>query len=66
MKWLSVFEQSRIYGGVYKEDELPQFHIPVKNSWFQKRLHWVRQQHRTELFDQSKKDSSPQKAPKDI
>jgi hypothetical protein len=66
MKWQSIFEQSRIYGGVYNGDELPQFHIPVKNSWFQRRLNWVRQQQRTELLDQSKKDSTFQKPPKDV
>lgn len=66
MKWQSIFEQSRIYGGVYKEEELPQFRIPVKNSWFQKRLHWVRQQQRTELLDPSKKYSISQKPPKGV
>jgi hypothetical protein len=66
MKWQSIFEQSRIYGGIYNGDELPEFHIPVKNSWFQRRLHWVREQHRTELGDQIKKCSTPQKPPKGI
>jgi hypothetical protein len=56
MNWQLIFEQSRIYGGLYKGDELPQvFRIPVTNSWFQKRLEYVRRQQRTEPLDPSKK-----------
>jgi hypothetical protein len=56
MKWQLIFEQSRIYGGVYNGDELPQlFHIPIRDSWLQKRLAYVRQQQRTEFLDEPRK-----------
>jgi hypothetical protein len=56
MKLQMIFEQSRIYGGLYGGDELPQlFHMPVKDSWFQKRLEYIRRQQKMELLDQSKR-----------
>jgi hypothetical protein len=62
MKWHLIFEQSRIYGGVYNGDQLPQlFHIPVKDSWLQKRLAYVRQQQRTDFLDESRKYSDRRK-----
>lgn len=58
MKWQSIFERSKVYGGVYNGDEPPQlFNIQVKDTWFQKRLEYIRQQQKTDLMDQPKKCS---------
>ena len=59
LDWRLVFEQSRVNGGLYTEENLPQQVVmPVlKNSWFQKRLKYVREQLKSEVLGSDKDNS---------
>ncbi len=50
MDWRLVFEQSKVNGGLYLGEELPErIFRPTKDSWFQKRLQFVRRQLKSEM-----------------
>ncbi len=51
MDWRLIFEQSRVNGGLYTGEDLDQRGtIPVRNTWFQRRLKHVRERLKSELL----------------
>ena len=51
MDWRRIFEQSTVNGGHYDEKDLVQrVYRPVTDSWFQKRLDYVRNSLKKELL----------------
>jgi hypothetical protein len=51
MDWRLIFQQSRANGGQYLGDQLVErVYRPVGSSWFQKRLHLVREQIKKDLL----------------
>jgi hypothetical protein len=51
MDWRLIFQQSRANGGPYLGEQLiERVYKPVAGSWFQKRLHLVREQIKKELL----------------
>ncbi|HZD39308.1 MAG TPA: hypothetical protein VE131_01215 [Terriglobales bacterium] len=54
MDWRRIFEQSAINGGHYDETELVQrVYRPVTDSWFQKRLDYVRDMLKKEMLPET-------------
>ncbi len=61
MDWRLVFEQSKVNGGVYLGEELPErIFRPTGDSWFQKRLEFVRRQLKSEMI--AEKNAKPSDA----
>jgi hypothetical protein len=54
MDWRRIFEQSAINGGHYDEKDLVQrVYRPVTDSWFQRRLDYVRDALKKELLPEA-------------
>jgi hypothetical protein len=52
MDWRLIFQQSRANGGPYLGEQLIQrVYKPVASSWFQERLHHVREEMKKELLE---------------
>jgi hypothetical protein len=50
MDWRLIFEQSAVNGCVYDERNLvPRVFHPITDSWFQKRLEYVRNELKKEM-----------------
>ncbi len=58
MDWRLLFEQSKANRGVYREDNLPPEGVGgwPKETWFQNRLRYVREQKRQGISDDAQAD----------